>query len=358
MPKAKKQESGNWRVRVYAETDSNGKKIYKSFTAPTKKEAEFLAAQFMNRQNERKANPQKITLSEALDGYIERKRNVLSPSTIQGYVKAHTWLDDTKLSSVQLCDLSQDMLQSAINRFAANHSPKSCRNFNGIISAVVRTYAPDVTLRVTLPQKKKTDIYVPTDRDIERLLNAVAGKEIEKAIMLAAFGSLRRSEISPLTLGDLRGNILTVDKAMVQNEEREWCVKPPKTFSSNRQITLPDFVCERLRTSAGRLCNMSPDVITVTFNRAIKKACIPHFRFHDLRHYQASILHAMGVPDKYICERGGWATDTTLKKIYQHTMTDKRQEVENEICSIFEKNHKKYDAKYDTTVNKCGNNAV
>jgi len=68
---------------------------------------------------------------------------------------------------------------------------------------------------------------------------------------------------------------------------------------------------------------------------------LPRFRFHDLRHYQASILHAMGVPDKYIMERGGWKTDSTLKNIYQHTMDAKRQEVEAEICRQFEEAHKK-----------------
>lgn len=47
----------------------------------------------------------------------------------------------------------------------------------------------------------------------------------------------------------------------------------------------------------------------------MKKLDIPHFRFHDLRYYSASIMHAIGVPDVYIMERGGWSSDKTLKKI-------------------------------------------
>ena len=46
MAKAKKLPSGKWRALVYDYTDSNGKRKYQSFTAETKKEAEFLAAHY------------------------------------------------------------------------------------------------------------------------------------------------------------------------------------------------------------------------------------------------------------------------------------------------------------------------
>ena len=45
MASAKKLPSGNWRVSLYIGLDEKGKRKYKSFTADTKKEAEFLAAQ-------------------------------------------------------------------------------------------------------------------------------------------------------------------------------------------------------------------------------------------------------------------------------------------------------------------------
>ncbi len=46
MAKAKKLKSGSWRCLVYDYTDLDGKQHYESFTAPTKKEAEYLAAEF------------------------------------------------------------------------------------------------------------------------------------------------------------------------------------------------------------------------------------------------------------------------------------------------------------------------
>lgn len=45
MVKARKLPSGNWRALAYSGI-VNGKRSYKSFTAPTRKEAEFLAAEY------------------------------------------------------------------------------------------------------------------------------------------------------------------------------------------------------------------------------------------------------------------------------------------------------------------------
>lgn len=53
--------------------------------------------------------------------------------------------------------------------------------------------------------------------------------------------------------------------------------------------------------------------------------------------YSASIMHVLGVPDRYIMERGGWSTDKTLKAVYQHTMSDQAQEFNKRIKSYFEK---------------------
>ena len=46
MAKAKKLPSGSWRCQVYDYTDTTGKRHYKSFTAGTRKDAEYQAAEY------------------------------------------------------------------------------------------------------------------------------------------------------------------------------------------------------------------------------------------------------------------------------------------------------------------------
>lgn len=44
---------------------------------------------------------------------------------------------------------------------------------------------------------------------------------------------------------------------------------------------------------------------------------------------------ALGIPDKYAMERMGHATNNMLKTVYQHTMDEKRQEVDDTLDNYF-----------------------
>lgn len=350
MAKAKKLPSGSWRVRVYVGKNADGKDIYRSFTAPTKREAEYLAAEFSAKKKAPDAQSEDMKLSDAYRKYIEIKRNTLSPATVREYLRAAR-CDFPELMPLKLSKITQAAVQSAVNVMSASHSPKSVRNAHGLLSAVLRMFAPDIRLNTRLPQPKKADIYVPTEQEVEKLIRLIRGTELEKAVLLAAFGSLRRSECCALTADDITGDIVHVTKAMVLDANNQWTIKQPKSKAGYREIKLPHFVIDRLTPAEnGRIVNIAPVTLSNSFIKARKRFQLPHLRFHDLRHYQASILHAMGVPDKYIMERGGWSTDSTLKNIYQHTMSDKRKQVEDAIIEQFQKRHEnaEHDTKHDT----------
>ena len=86
--KARKLPSGNWRVQLYCGKDENGKRIVESFTAPTKKEAERMAATFDGDRKQRAADRAagRITLAQAMDAFIETCRATgKSPATINAY---------------------------------------------------------------------------------------------------------------------------------------------------------------------------------------------------------------------------------------------------------------------------------
>ena len=354
MATAKKLPSGSWRCRVYIGRDINGKAIYKSVTAQTKKLAELKAAQLASSKRV-KAGAADCTLAEAYQKYINIKSNTLSPTTVREYTKA-AGRDFPELMPVKLDSITQELVQQAVNIMAGNHSPKSVRNAHGLLSAVLRMYAPDIRLNTRLPQSRRTELYVPAEDEIERLIRSITGTELLKAVLLAAFGSLRRSEVCALDDKDIDydAGIVHVRKAMVWTLKKEWAIKQPKSRAGYRDVKLPDFVMSQLVPAEGqhRIVNLVPTSVTNFFAKSLRKIGLPHFRFHDLRHYQASILHAMGVPDKYIMERGGWRTDSTLKNIYQHTMSDKRRQVEDEIVRKFEESHASYDTAYGTDAQK------
>jgi integrase len=325
--------------------NEKGKFVYKRFAGHSdvskkaaKREA-FLAAELWMSQHDTSKIQHSIALRTAYEGYISMKENVLSPSTIRSYYTIYR-NSFKELMDKRVCDITQVDIQRAVNIDAITHSPKTIRSYHGLLSAVLSVYRPDMILHTTLPKKMPTEIYIHGNADIENLIVEIQkiDPELYKAILLAAFGSLRRSEVMALTVDDIVGDTIRIHKAAVFDKDNKVVVKnSTKSITSTRVVSLPHEIIEKLTSSSedGRIVNMSLGALTKRFSRALESIGMHHFRFHDLRHYQASILHAMGVPDKYIMERGGWKTDSTLKNIYTHTMSEKRKEIEHKICEYF-----------------------
>lgn len=339
MAKAKKLKSGSWRCLVYDYTDAAGKRHYKSFTSadPTQKgrrEAEALAAAWALEKEERARCP--MTYGEALDRYIEERSVTLSPSTIREYKRSRR-VDFQVLMDVPLDQITQELVQKAVNEERRTHSPKSVRNMHGLLSGVLRAYRPDFALNTTLPQKERPDLYIPSDEDIKEILWYVGKFDIamELPVLLAAFGPMRRSEICALESEDVKGNVVHVRRALVQNDRKEWVTKTTKSYAGDRFIDFPDFVAEKLHQRTGRITDLTPTAVSIRFRKMLKKLGIHHFRFHDLRHYSASIQHAIGIPDAYIMQRGGWGSDGVLKNVYRHVMQDKEREMTEKANGYF-----------------------
>lgn len=339
MAKAKKLPSGSWRVNQYVGKDENGKRIYKSFTASTKKEAEFIAAEYVMKARHSKV-PQNITLGEAMERYIESKSNILSPSTLKTYngIKRNG-LNDIK--NVLLKDLTRELIQKAINNESMNHSPKTVKNIHGLLSATLKEFYPDFVLTTKLPSKIKNELYIPDSKTVSFILEKSKNdQDLHLAILLAAFLGFRRSEICALTWKDVNFNesLVTVSKAIVIDESKNWVEKAPKSFSGNRKIPLPDVVANELlkyKKTTGKIITCTPNNISDNFRNLLKHLDVPHFRFHDLRHYNASIMLAFGIPDKYAMEIMGHATNNMLKNVYQHTFEEKQNQVAKDLNVYF-----------------------
>ncbi len=324
MPTARKLPSGSWRCQVFSHyemIDGKKKRIYKSFTSDDpsragKDAAELAAAEY---RMAKKISGHNMLFKDAADLYISGVEPVLSTRTIQSYKSIkRLYLED--LYQIDINDITQDQIQDVINTYALKLSPKTVRNIHGFISAVMGKYRPDFALRTALPKKVRPDLYVPSDANIKRLMAFCEGTEMELPILLAAFGPMRRGEICALESKHINGRIVHVYRNMVINENNEWIIKQPKNYAGDRYIEYPAFVAKKWKGIKGRLVNLNPNQITHRFADMLDAAGLPHFRFHDLRHYSASIQHALGIPDSYIMQRGGWSSDTVLKSVYRHAM--------------------------------------
>ena len=277
--------------------------------------------------------PKDMTVGEAIDRYIESKDSVLSPSTIASYISKRNHML-TGLESIKLGELTQEKVQREINTLSKTYSPKSVRCAHGLLSAAMKEYAPSMMLRTTMPQKQRYDAAIPSSDDIELIMNASVGTEIELPVMLAIWLGLRMSEILGLTWDCVQNGFLHIKQAKVDQG-----VKTTKTYSSNRKIPIPAYIqnlFDKYPKESDYIFPVTRRYIYNRFQTICKKAGVSqHYRFHDMRHANASVMLALNVPDKYAMERMGHSTNNMLKTVYQHTMTAKQTEVANIVDHYF-----------------------
>ncbi len=334
MPKAKKLNSGTWRVQVrYKDEFGNFKN--KSITAKTKKEAEYKALEFKSDIESGKTYSD-LTLGQAYDRYIKSKSNILSPSTLKEYKRQRNAIFK-ELMFVKLEMLTPELIQTAINEYSVAHSAKSVRNAHGLLYSVIKTYLPNFEFKTTLPKREKPDYIIPTTEDINKLLE-IANNKIRIPILLASQAGLRRGEVCALTLNDISDFGVTVNKAVVYDDKGNLITKTPKTVAGTRFVPLSQELIQEVKQ--WEYFGISPKTIDGNYRRLFEKLDINYFSFHKLRHYFASELHARGIPDKYIAEIGGWETISVLQQIYQHTLKDEKENFSNQITSIFSGNFK------------------
>lgn len=349
MPTAKKLPSGSWRVRVFSHTEIiDGKKVrkYESFTSSDpsrrgKMEAEQKALEWCVTKENRRDD---ISLYEATEGYIRMRTGVLSPYTIRGY-KSMLRTHFVEFGAKPLHSIKRADAELWISSLSAELSPKTVRNIAGLFSAVYKEYVGK-SMVLRLPQSEKPKLHTPTDDEVKRLLEHTRGTDLEIAIALAAFCSLRRGEICALTRKDFHDGMVYVTKAAVRSTSGEWDEKAPKTPASTRAVPVPDEIMKMIERKEDLIVSCNPDALASRFKRAVKFSHLEHpFRFHDLRHYYASTAHYLGMPDAYIKKNGGWATDSALKRVYMEALEDKQKTENTRMAKHFKR---LYDTKYAT----------
>ena len=319
--KAHKLKSGSWNVRIMIAGQSY------SFTDKSRKEAMRQAAIFAAECHENIENP---PLCKCLEDFIEDHRVTLSPSTIRSYggIARTIRKRNPAIANKRLVAVSDKDVQTIIRPLK---TPKTQRNYVNFIQV-----ATGKKFSVRYKTKKPKEIAVPTDLEVLGMLEVFKDTEMEVPIMLGAYGGLRRGEISALTIQDVNGDYITIDKDMILNDDREWVIKPPKTATSNRTILLPHIVTERIRAK-GYVTSLKPNEISNRMRRKMHALSVePAYSFHSLRHYSASYLHAQGIPDAYIMARGGWASPSVMRKVYRHALSDKAKEMEEKAVSAFQ----------------------
>ena len=276
------------------------------------------------------------TFIQASQEYMEMKENVLSPSTIRGYASIVRNISDS-FNYHRISDITVIDIQKEVNNYSASHSAKSTSNLSGFISAVLGAHRPDFHFNVSLPQKKPSDDYIPTDEEVKSILALAKGTVYEIPLWLCISG-MRKSEVCAISKSDLEGDMLHITKSYVQDKDNNWILKDyPKNVTSNRTIKLLPQVAKLIQEAPTkpeeRIYQGFPNQIYYALKRYQRQLGIQEFRLHTCRAYYISLCHAMGIPDQYIMANTGHKTDHTLKAVYRRTKSDTQKEMDEKILA-------------------------
>lgn len=194
--------------------------------------------------------------------------------------------------------------------------------------------------RRTSPGAGKQRAYVATTAQVWALHEAMPA-HLGAAVLLGAFVGLRTAEVCGLRVADvdfMRGIVVP---------EQQWPGQPLKTETSRTAVPIPAALSMELSASVARW----PGLTVVTdgaggpsspwaVERAMRSARVKvpdlpdGFRFHDLRHYMASLLIASGASVKVVQARLRHASAKTTLDTYGHMWPDSDESTRAAIGAV------------------------
>ena len=205
--------------------------------------------------------------------------------------------------------------------------------------------ARNVAKTVDPPHPEHTNMAVLAPDDIPTFLAAIEKTHYHILFYTALSTGMRRGELLALRWRhvDLGMATISVTQTLHRLSNGQYVIRQPKSSKSRRQVDLPPSLALLLRQhkaeqamernlvgkplSDGDLVFCHPDggpldpgVVSHTFGKVLRKAGLPHIRFHDLRHSHATLLLKAGIHPKIVSERLGHANIGITLDTYSHVL--------------------------------------
>lgn len=147
----------------------------------------------------------------------------------------------------------------------------------------------------------------------------------------------RVGELLAICYGDInfKEKTVSITKTYYRRNKTDY-ITAPKTESSNRIVTMPDFLVEELKAYTDKMYELKAEErIFMVTDRAVQKKMkqkadklnLKHIRVHDLRHSHIAFLIEKGTQPLIISKRVGHDSVTTTMNIYGHLYPDKQRQL-------------------------------
>ena len=194
------------------------------------------------------------------------------------------------------------------------------------------------------PRPERKEMATLSPEDVPQLLEASQETPYYVLFYTALYTGMRLGELLGLRWCDVDLDMASLSVVQALYKRSGVCkMVGPKSSHSRRRIALSPSLALLLREykaeqqTQGILLGKlpvdsdlvfshldgkprDPGVVSHTFARVLKKARLPHIRFHDLRHTHATLLLKGGVHPKIVSERLGHANIIITLDTYSHVL--------------------------------------
>ncbi|MCG7430770.1 tyrosine-type recombinase/integrase [Dermacoccus nishinomiyaensis] len=323
------------RYRARYRAERGGKQLSKAFA--TKRDAkQWLQDEAAKHGSGTWIDPakDKVTVGQWCDtwiaGYASRKVSTVKQAEVHLRVIKATFAD-VRLRDVKPSDVNAWVAAMQKDERADSYVYAVYRRFAQIMSDAVLDGLLQTSpcSRRTSPRKGRSRPYVCTTADVWAIYEAFPSN-LRPAVLLAAFAGLRLAECAGLRASDvdfMRGIITPAVQYPAEPLKTDYSQTPipiPHELSLMLAKAVADGAGEYVVTNEiGRQATPWSIQITMRDVRDGIEGLPEGFRFHDLRHYFASMLIAAGLDVKVVQTRMRHKSATTTLNTYGHMFPDK-----------------------------------
>jgi integrase len=347
-----RRKDGRWEARYYVPTVNGTKRrtIYGKTQAVVR---DKLTKALSDRIDGIVYDDENVSVGEYLDSWLQ--------GSVYGSVRQSTYDRDTnlvnnhikpslgglklkKLNSARIQSFYRDRLDTGLSASTVHKMHDILRR--GLAQAVTwHLVSRNVADVVKPPRPLPKEMVALSADETRRLFEAAKGDRLETLYILAVHTGMRQGEMLALRWQDVdMENAVVSVKRTLTRIGGKIAFGEPKTKKSRRSIRLTPQAVEALRlhlerqlrdieilgdryqdqgliftTDTGAPINPS-NLRQRSFKPLLKRAGLPHMRFHDLRHTCATLLLSRGVHPKFVQELLGHATIAITLDTYSHVL--------------------------------------
>lgn len=363
----RQRPDGRWEARYTVGRDSGtGKQIQRSIYGKTQKEVlKKLQQVSVDIENGVYIEPEKLTVSQWLDIWLDEYTGNLKPLTITSYKAQCNNHIKPGIGAVKLSTLTPAAIQKMYNKLHKENglSAKTVKNIHGVLHKALEQAVKIGYLRFnpasncTLPRVYKKEIKPLDDEMIKAFMKAVEVDRFKTLYIVTLFTGMRQGEVLGLCWNcvDFENGTIIINKQLQREMTKgaKYYFAPLKNDKA-RIITPAPFVMKQLRElkstqTAQRLqagqtwgmndeinndlvftdelgCHLAHRTVYKHYKAIVKSIGIPEARFHDLRHTFAVTALQNGDDIKTVQETLGHHTAAFTLDVYGHVSERMKKE--------------------------------